>query len=125
FDSPGWARIAQDDTHLRTTDILGRASWARIWAVIIGTGVHGPPPLFTCPVDACRMAASYAGRTRGLLRSRSRHPPFCTPEVGRTAEDFVGRDLGRLGQLRSEEHTSELQSPCNLVCRLLLEKKKK
>src|SRR5205807_3124225 len=33
---------------------------------------------------------------------------------------FVPADLGR-----SEEHTSELQSPCNLVCRLLLEKKKK
>src|SRR3989454_5280038 len=30
-----------------------------------------------------------------------------------------------LGLPRSEEHTSELQSPCNLVCRLLLEKKKK
>src|SRR5256885_10985161 len=29
------------------------------------------------------------------------------------------------GKGRSEEHTSELQSPCNLVCRLLLEKKKK
>src|SRR5205807_4812298 len=29
------------------------------------------------------------------------------------------------GISRSEEHTSELQSPCNLVCRLLLEKKKK
>src|SRR3989454_4978172 len=28
------------------------------------------------------------------------------------------------GKRRSEEHTSELQSPCNLVCRLLLEKKK-
>src|SRR5256885_5789928 len=28
------------------------------------------------------------------------------------------------GRSRSEEHTSELQSPCNLVCRLLLEKKK-
>ena len=28
------------------------------------------------------------------------------------------------GKSRSEEHTSELQSPCNLVCRLLLEKKK-
>src|SRR5256885_6806428 len=27
--------------------------------------------------------------------------------------------------IRSEEHTSELQSPCNLVCRLLLEKKKR
>src|SRR5256885_12947718 len=30
-----------------------------------------------------------------------------------------------LSRRRSEEHTSELQSPCNLVCRLLLEKKKK
>src|SRR5256885_9951749 len=30
-----------------------------------------------------------------------------------------------LAVARSEEHTSELQSPCNLVCRLLLEKKKK
>src|SRR2546426_6975656 len=30
-----------------------------------------------------------------------------------------------LKEVRSEEHTSELQSPCNLVCRLLLEKKKK
>src|SRR5256885_4703805 len=29
------------------------------------------------------------------------------------------------GRVRSEEHTSELQSPCNLVCRLLLEKKKR
>src|ERR1039457_7344946 len=33
-----------------------------------------------------------------------------------------GRPHWRFG--RSEEHTSELQSPCNLVCRLLLEKKK-
>src|SRR5256885_3960314 len=33
-------------------------------------------------------------------------------------------DPGRVRQIRSEEHTSELQSPCNLVCRLLLEKKK-
>src|SRR5256885_12913900 len=40
-----------------------------------------------------------------------------------------GEVFGLLGQKllilrRSEEHTSELQSPCNLVCRLLLEKKK-
>src|SRR5256885_8133561 len=32
--------------------------------------------------------------------------------------------FGKTTLLRSEEHTSELQSPCNLVCRLLLEKKK-
>src|SRR5256885_11539948 len=33
--------------------------------------------------------------------------------------------IGPTSRWRSEEHTSELQSPCNLVCRLLLEKKKK
>src|SRR2546426_6077384 len=33
-------------------------------------------------------------------------------------------DISAFPQARSEEHTSELQSPCNLVCRLLLEKKK-
>src|SRR2546426_4767038 len=38
----------------------------------------------------------------------------------------VREDQGVDGKgIRSEEHTSELQSPCNLVCRLLLEKKKK
>src|SRR3989454_4140016 len=47
----------------------------------------------------------------------------------RTLVIALGLDLGgprsySMGQ-RSEEHTSELQSPCNLVCRLLLEKKKK
>src|SRR2546426_4756205 len=37
------------------------------------------------------------------------------------AEDEIDKLFGKG---RSEEHTSELQSPCNLVCRLLLEKKK-
>src|SRR5256885_6839595 len=36
-----------------------------------------------------------------------------------------GGDARACHRERSEEHTSELQSPCNLVCRLLLEKKKK
>src|SRR5688500_19279315 len=37
----------------------------------------------------------------------------------------TGRCVSRSAKItRSEEHTSELQSPCNLVCRLLLEKKK-
>src|SRR5258707_11997443 len=38
---------------------------------------------------------------------------------------FIGRLLGPLAKKRSEEHTSELQSRQYLVCRLLLEKKKK
>jgi len=36
----------------------------------------------------------------------------------------MGGDMTKAEMMRSEEHTSELQSPCNLVCRLLLEKKK-
>src|SRR5256885_13319795 len=39
-------------------------------------------------------------------------------------EHVVDRALREVVVHRSEEHTSELQSPCNLVCRLLLEKKK-
>src|SRR2546426_4687534 len=51
--------------------------------------------------------------------------------AGGAADDGVVHDHDLLAlehlahRVRSEEHTSELQSPCNLVCRLLLEKKKK
>src|SRR5256885_3792383 len=46
------------------------------------------------------------------------------PVVGHQHEDISDHRFEQRGLLRSEEHTSELQSPCNLVCRLLLEKKK-
>src|SRR2546426_4443693 len=45
-------------------------------------------------------------------------------QVGRRCDRAVRDLLRRHVRRRSEEHTSELQSPCNLVCRLLLEKKK-
>src|SRR5690242_13360377 len=65
--------------------------------------------------------------------SMQRHPPEpCVVHPLPPAPEFVGReaeldDLGSAwsGGERSEEHTSELQSHVNLVCRLLLEKKKK
>src|SRR2546426_1586538 len=41
------------------------------------------------------------------------------------AYELLGFAYSATDSQRSEEHTSELQSPCNLVCRLLLEKKKK
>src|SRR5256885_4507184 len=49
-----------------------------------------------------------------------RRPASCDVLV---VDGFVNGSPAK--SLRSEEHTSELQSPCNLVCRLLLEKKKK
>src|SRR5256885_13128394 len=42
-----------------------------------------------------------------------------------TRRKAILRNVEAKREVRSEEHTSELQSPCNLVCRLLLEKKKK
>src|SRR5256885_10312214 len=70
---------------------------------------------------------------RGLLRQRvtraSRPRPWRGERPARpilSVMDSDGELLLRLragDERRSEEHTSELQSPCNLVCRLLLEKK--
>src|SRR5256885_8306508 len=75
-----------------------------------------------------RVAARHAGHTRTVSALIS---------AGRVTATHVGRVLHQLWLevtgfvffviavigFRSEEHTSELQSPCNLVCRLLLEKK--
>src|SRR5207244_13494811 len=47
---------------------------------------------------------------------------LCGRWILRASITFAG--LSRAGKFRSEEHTSELQSPDHLVCRLLLEKKK-
>src|SRR3989454_4524078 len=51
-------------------------------------------------------------------------PPPAPAAVNHLETSFAGFKLTGFAE-RSEEHTSELQSPCNLVCRLLLEKKKK
>src|SRR2546426_5541516 len=70
---------------------------------------------------------SSAGRVRGdprvARRRRGDGGSRRTLRRGRRASQSHGRLQGPR-QDRSEEHTSELQSPCNLVCRLLLEKKK-
>src|SRR2546426_8180661 len=82
------------------------------------------------PADRLHTGRSYGswrdGVSSGRWRRTERRPPRTVQE---TARNLVGcaslhRTVGRLRTLRSEEHTSELQSPCNLVCRLLLEKKK-
>src|SRR5256885_11940046 len=51
-------------------------------------------------------------------------PPFADPTGASTFSSARTTAVSSSGR-RSEEHTSELQSPCNLVCRLLLEKKNK
>src|SRR2546426_2257936 len=61
-----------------------------------------------------------------LFRSGWRRTPPRTAAPNHTLERSPQPgDVITVDEKRSEEHTSELQSPCNLVCRLLLEKKKK
>src|SRR5688572_31928305 len=64
-----------------------------------------------------------------ILKSSRRgpiRPPLCATRNSRScAEETFTRTRGSGRRSRSEEHTSELQSQSNLVCRLLLEKKKR
>src|SRR5258708_26743736 len=70
----------------------------------------------TCPLNV--LGARVRIDQPGAKTLRSQRQPL--PCAGRTARGW----FGRRSEERSEEHTSELQSPDHLVCRLLLEKKK-
>src|SRR2546426_498088 len=89
------------------------------------------PPRSTLFPYTTLFRSLYAAHPRRPARQRAR-PEQPVPEgrfhlapepvlQGPRGGDVGGAPAGA----RSEEHTSELQSPCNLVCRLLLEKKKK
>src|SRR5256885_12816291 len=67
---------------------------------------------------AAALAGSLGIAPTGNIDPERRYPSMFEPIHG-SAFDIMGQGLAN----RSEEHTSELQSPCNLVCRLLLEKK--
>src|SRR2546430_11418443 len=72
--------------------------------------------LFRSEISACR------GRASPARRSRRDHSRTNAIQQKRTVELARG---GSIPAFRSEEHTCELQSQSNIVCRLLLEKKKK
>src|SRR5256885_12175214 len=85
-------------------------------------------PLFrSVGVELVGLPVATAAAARLGLRffERLRHLPAVSVAVIFLALLRVAQHLvSAVDLLRSEEHTSELQSPCNLVCRLLLEKKK-
>src|SRR2546426_8971217 len=76
-------------------------------------------------VQTCALPIYRGGRRgQGLLRRRvDLRPRRWHGRVAAHLDQARRHPVG--ARRRSEEHTSELQSPCNLVCRLLLEKKKK
>src|SRR5256885_13055408 len=69
-----------------------------------------------------RVMVDFSGRIDGVEFPGGQAKDFAiTLGEGRMLPEF---DTALTGMSRSEEHTSELQSPCNLVCRLLLEQNK-
>src|SRR6266446_7794289 len=80
--------------------------------------IDRPTTLVSCPLRADRYRNSAPQR----IDAECQNKPPVQLVLGPTVFD---RNEPSAGRFRSEEHTSELQSPCNLVCRLLLEKKKK
>src|SRR5690348_18083849 len=99
--------------------------------------IAGPSPVLStdnaAPVGVTNVEISTCGQTSARSWARWRwasYSPTATAEQlttrAATAMNVSGsRYQGRTSFIRSEEHTSELQSPVHLVCRLLLEKKKK
>src|SRR2546426_6363529 len=74
--------------------------------------------------DALPIWRADAGEALGKSCVDSRSAPRRTSTAPSPRPGAVEVRRGAERESRSEEHTSELQSPCNLVCRLLLEKKK-
>src|SRR5256885_2606319 len=86
--------------------------------------------LFRSPAETLAQLLDYAEAfDREFLDLENRAPAPQQPAAPPDPDEFQARVFlpygWLIGNIRSEEHTSELQSPCNLVCRLLLEKKKK
>src|SRR2546426_6826867 len=77
---------------------------------------------FTCGCSLANCAARSSERWAQRQVMGERCCRFRTRKQSGTSSSRDGHPGTECG--RSEEHTSELQSPCNLVCRLLLEKKK-
>src|SRR5437879_11449318 len=77
-----------------------------------------------CSLRSRRLPSSRLFPYTTLFRSPGQcRLPRC-PGGGRAGATGRSASVACLGELRSEEHTSELQSPMYIVCRLLLEKKK-
>src|SRR5256885_10948715 len=94
--------------------------------------IRRPPRSTLFPYTTLFRSTGDVRRLRAVLtpaaHGRDGHAARLEPSgvvVGGEREDLFVETLHAEGvEGRSEEHTSELQSPCNIVCRLLLEKKK-
>src|SRR5688500_14383286 len=97
------------------------------FVLLAGSSHHLDLPSFptrrSSDLLGARQLRHVAHELGGLKQHRTRVAVVGQQQVDHRRELQLAQVTGAVGE-RSEEHTSELQSPCNLVCRLLLEKKK-
>src|SRR5256885_13228734 len=88
--------------------------------------IRRPPRSTLFPYTTLFRSRDFSGRGREALMLEHGAHRVQLQRIREYLDGAVGvrHDVLGAGFQRSEEHTSELQSPCNLVCRLLLEKKK-
>src|SRR5690242_8394734 len=105
--------LGRDEEPVRRNQHLPRMSYPEALEIAV---MRAPDPDVVGAVDLIA--------ERGLRVRRTEQPRvYCRQRaIGAGRSEFAGRDILEC-QRRSEEHTSELQSHVNLVCRLLLEKK--
>src|SRR2546426_8117805 len=106
---PGWASGPRDSLHLRPRWQKTNSKSAGVCLPELGKATKEPWRKFM----SCMALVS-------THRRKSRKPN----QTGLPSRPHRYGNGFEPPERRSEEHTSELQSPCNLVCRLLLEKKK-
>src|SRR2546426_3516523 len=106
---------------------LTTEEWCRVFREakalgVLQLGLSGGEPLLRPDLETLVATARELGLYSSLITSAYRLTRDRLAALKRAGLDHVQISVQ---VARSEEHTSELQSPCNLVCRLLLEKKKK
>src|SRR2546430_16340698 len=112
---PGFCRLRPEPTVAVKPMALSLPSKPPFFFLTVSVGAPTPP---MTTADVASLFGTAPGGSSGLLASGPLAESSCTI----LAATPPARDSN---EMRSEEHTSELQSQSNLVCRLLLEKKKK
>src|SRR2546426_9383804 len=103
-----------------------KGSSSRVCRAIVVDDISGVPPADPLLLQLLEGSESLLPGAPVPLAFGEQCPECLTDQLAARASLSLGSAVDLIQEfLRSEEHTSELQSPCNLVCRLLLEKKKK
>src|SRR5262249_62065536 len=108
--------------HLRATGVPPVLSWSLCWFL----NNRAPTEIYTLSLhDALPIStSSRATRRHAVEPLVGRHSGAAPRPSRRQARRASTEEVAALVEARSEEHTSELQSLTNIVCRLLLEKKR-